>query len=423
MSRFAALLAFLLGLTLVVPAPASAESRSERRQRRAEERAAARSAAEPQVDACEIPADDGSGSPETLLEVVDDEIGTAAQLVVDPEGAAEDERVFRWIAAPFVLYAPETSVQFGLFGGIVWRPRSFVTCSEASTFGLSAFYSLRRQVKVDAVSNVFVADGLWQVENAASFEIFNEDFWGIGPDAYGSGETFDFHGIRSETTVTRHLRGPWYLSGEHRLRWYEVDDIEAGGILATHDIEGRRQDLAHGVGLSGVFDTRDRKSSTTRGIYLRAGSVGFPGFLASRRQWARFELDGRAFAPLWLDHVLAAQVWAQANTGSPGFQSLAKLGGAELMRGVFEGRWRDRLAWAAQVEYRAHIFWRFGAVAFFGVGDVAHDFAGFIPEPVKWSVGGGLRLALSPEEGVYGRFDVGYTPGDVGFYLAIGEAF
>lgn len=93
------------------------------------------------------------------------------------------------------------------------------------------------------------------------------------------------------------------------------------------------------------------------------------------------------------------------------------------MRGIYEGRWRDRLAWVLQTEYRAHLFWRFGAVAFGGIGDVADTFAGFGPEPIKWNIGGGLRLALSEEEGVYGRADVGYSPTEVGLYIAIGQAF
>ena len=76
-----------------------------------------------------------------------------------------------------------------------------------------------------------------------------------------------------------------------------------------------------------------------------------------------------------------------------------------------------------QTEYRAHLFWRFGAVAFGGIGDVADTFADFGPEPIKWNIGGGLRLALSEEEGVYGRADVGYSPTEVGLYIAIGQAF
>lgn len=342
---------------------------------------------------------------------------------VDAETPATGARVFRWLAMPFVLYEPETSVQFGAVAGVVWRPESFATLEEASTTGVSAIYTLRKQISVDSDSSIFLADGLWQVENDSSFQIYRDDFWGVGPDAYGESESFAFHGVRTDSSLIRKMMHPWYVALEHRLRWYEVDRVEEGGRLDTGAVVGAASDVAHGLGISGLYDSRDNKASATRGVNTRVSALGFPSFLGSHRQFARFELDARGYVTLPWEHVLANQITFQGNTGSPGFQSLARLGGAELMRGVYEGRWRDRLAWTAQTEYRAHLFWRFGAVAFFAVGDVAPDFAGFGPEPVKWAGGGGLRLALSPEEGVYGRADVGYTPREVGVYVAIGQAF
>ncbi len=353
--------------------------------------------------------------------------GAAAEHAAEDLGAnaltVERDRVFRWLAMPFVLYEPETDFQFGVFAGLVWRPASFPTLEEASTFCVSGIYTLRRQVSFNADAAIYVADGRWYVENDFAFEIYNDDFWGIGPDAYGEPETFSFHGIRSDTTTTWAVARPWSVAFEHRFRWYETDAVEDQGRLDSGEIEGDSGDIAHGIGVSGILDRRDRRTMTRRGTYLRATTIGFARPIGSERQFARFELDARGFLNVWRSHVVAGQLVFVGNTGTPGFQSLAKLGGSELLRGIYEGRWRDRLAWVAQAEYRAHLVWRIGAVAFGGIGDVAHDFAGFGPEPVKWSAGGGLRVVLSEDEGIAARIDVGYTPREVGFYVALGEAF
>jgi hypothetical protein len=46
------------------------------------------------------------------------------------------------------------------------------------------------------------------------------------------------------------------------------------------------------------------------------------------------------------------------------------------MRGYYEGRFRERQLYAVQAEYRAHLFWRVGAVGFASLGGVARDIDG-----------------------------------------------
>ena len=125
-----------------------------------------------------------------------------------------------------------------------------------------------------------------------------------------------------------------------------------------------------------------------------------------------------------LDHVFATQLFVRVQPGDPGFSSQSEMGGQDLQRGIFEGRWRDRNLWVWQSEYRAPVWWRIGAVAFGGVGNVFDDPNELVDGGLKWSVGGGLRFALAPDEGVNLRVDYGRgTRGESGFYIGIREAF
>ena len=138
-------------------------------------------------------------------------------------------------------------------------------------------------------------------------------------------------------------------------------------------------------------------------------------------------LDARLAAlgeETWASPVIATRGLLIHTTGDPPFQQLAILGGQQLLRGYYEGRFRDRDLWALQAELRAGHWKRMGLVAFVGAGDVAHRFSELRLDEVQASYGLGLRWQLSASEGMQIRADLGFNDeGGSGFYLAFLEAF
>ena len=94
------------------------------------------------------------------------------------------------------------------------------------------------------------------------------------------------------------------------------------------------------------------------------------------------------------------------------------------MRGYFEGRYRDNVYSMLQLEYRQYFWWKFGFVAFAGMGDVAHELLSFKLKNFKYSYGLGLRFLFNKEEKVNLRMDIGIgQDGNSGIYFGIEEAF
>ncbi|MEO0405438.1 MAG: BamA/TamA family outer membrane protein, partial [Bacteroidota bacterium] len=126
----------------------------------------------------------------------------------------------------------------------------------------------------------------------------------------------------------------------------------------------------------------------------------------------------------------AYQVFLNYNTPLNGdevpFNQLALMGGENLMRGYYLGRYRDNALLASQVEYRFLPFpfsKRFGGVAFAGVGAVSPKIVDLNLNQVRASGGLGLRFLLFPGKDIYTRFDVAATNEGLGYYVFIGEAF
>jgi hypothetical protein len=134
-------------------------------------------------------------------------------------------------------------------------------------------------------------------------------------------------------------------------------------------------------------------------------------------------LDYRHFFHLTGDHVIAARFYGETQGGLVPYYHLAMLGGDELLRGYYLGRWRDKNLAAIEAEYRFPLIWRFGGVVFGGLGEIARRVTDLGSEPVRWAVGGGLRFSLNSDEHLNLRLDAGFGPGTYGFYFTAKEAF
>jgi outer membrane translocation and assembly module TamA len=103
------------------------------------------------------------------------------------------------------------------------------------------------------------------------------------------------------------------------------------------------------------------------------------------------------------------------------------MGSDEMMRGYYNGRFRDRNFIAGQTELRYRISQRFGIVGFAATGEVFHSSFSF--NSLLPNYGGGVRYFFDVQKGLSIRMDYGVgekrpgEPRQSGFYVALGEAF
>jgi len=183
------------------------------------------------------------------------------------------------------------------------------------------------------------------------------------------------------------------------------------------------------VGPALTFDNRNNNTYTTKGIILNSYLNLMQGvFTNNGYQGAYFNFDYAEFFQLQKHLVIGLNVKEQSLLGgSSPFYLLPELGNDALMRGYYEGRYRDRNLLAGQTELRYRVSDRFGIVGFLGTGEVAHS--SFSADQLKPNYGGGLRYFFDTEKGLSIRADYGFgqkpagEPREQGFYIALGESF
>ncbi len=115
-------------------------------------------------------------------------------------------------------------------------------------------------------------------------------------------------------------------------------------------------------------------------------------------------------------------VCGKAGDQIPFFQ-LCQFGMQGDLRGYETGRYRDRVMFATQAEYRLLLPWRLAVAAFGGVGEVAPrpsaiDTANLLP-----AGGVGLRFSLSSQYRVNYRVDYAWGKNGGTLIVSLGEAF
>jgi outer membrane protein assembly factor BamA len=194
-------------------------------------------------------------------------------------------------------------------------------------------------------------------------------------------------------------------------------------------VEDRSGGTSVFVGPSFIYDTRNNNTYTTKGLVITTYFNAMQGVLSNNSyQGGFFNFEYSQFFSLNKRFVLALDVQEQSLVGgrSP-FYLLPELGSDEMMRGYYNGRYRDRNFIAGQAELRYRINDRFGVVGFMGTGEVFHTT--FSLPSLKPDYGGGLRYFFDVEKGLSLRLDygVGEKPAgekrESGFYIGLGQAF
>jgi Omp85 superfamily domain len=350
-------------------------------------------------------------------------------LTGSPARAEEDAAVrapTRYGVTPFamVAYQDETGFLLGA-AAILYQRHPPGLGRRESTLTLAGAASLEGHLTLLVQPDLYLADDAVHLGVAASVARFPDLFYGIGEMAEGQpGE--DYTPVYVDVEVSpklRLLRGQrLYLGPSIRVAHTSIEEREADGFIDQRAVPGARGGWTVQAGGRAFWDARDDLLYPRRGAYVEASFAAADPAIGSDFSFTRARLDGRGYLPLpGPCCVLSLQAVAELRGGTPPFYELGELGGAKLLRGHYEGRYRDRQLAAAQAELRFPIAWRFGGVAFAGVGTVTDDVASAGDAELRAAGGVGLRFRPSRDP-VHIRLDMAYGD-ELRFYLDIGEAF
>ncbi|NIM14043.1 MAG: BamA/TamA family outer membrane protein [Candidatus Aminicenantes bacterium] len=340
------------------------------------------------------------------------------------EEASAEKCKSRIIASPILYYTPETRLAFGGAGSYIFQLGGCDNNTRPSSISPIVIYTLEKQFIGELKTELYFKNNDYRLVTEFIYWKYPHRFYGIGSRTLEENrEDFTYRSTKLYLTFLKKIKEGFNFGFQYRFIDWRLTKMEAGGQLASGVIPGSEGGTLSGIGLVVNRDTRDTIFSPLRGDLFEFNVRVYPKFLGSTFEFTRFTLDLRKYFPLFSSHVFAVRSLAVMQTGTVPFLNLAQMGGPYVMRGYFEGRFRDKSLLVFQAEYRIPLFWRLGAVGFVGIGSVAEKFSQLDLGKLKSAYGIGLRFLFDKKERIQLRMDIGWGKNSSGFYFSIFEAF
>jgi len=324
---------------------------------------------------------------------------------------------------PYIFYSPET--EFAIGGALIFTKRlSSDPKIKASNAMLSGYYSAKKSYDLFLNPELFLDDGKYYVTASIDYYRMVDKFWGIGPSSPpidSSDYVRDAFWTNLECDVD--IISPLKLGLNYDLNSTTISEKRANPYILSGDLTGTDGGISSGFGLVLFADTRNNAFSPSDGGFYKFSALRAATWLGSSFSFIRWNLDVRQYVGLTSHLVLALQFFGSAISGDPPFYMLPALGGDNIMRGYYEGRYRDKVYMATQFEFRWRLTQRWGLVAFGGVGEVGGNFQSFRLRSVKPSWGLGARFMLDVQELLNVRADFARGRDTDGMYFNAKEAF
>lgn len=322
---------------------------------------------------------------------------------------------------PAISDAPETSIALGITGMRLFHADS---ATRLSRIGATALYTLDKQYTIQGNLLIYTPHNQYLLKGSMDYSKFPEYYYGIGDKTQSRNKSLlSYQDYKGDLAIMKRLVPHTYLGIKAAYSDYYNVAPESGYPPLPDTLTGKDGGTTTGVGITAIFDNRDHPISAHTGWYAELSFMSSEKFLGSDFQFTSFDADLRKFIPLSSNSVLAFQAIGSIKSGQVPFLQLSCLGGDDMMRGVYTGRYRDKDLVAAQVEFRKMIYRRWGFVVFAAGGKVGSDLKTLNNDQLQDSYGIGLRRMMSKNDRVSLRMDVGVADGQANLYVSIGEAF
>ncbi len=339
--------------------------------------------------------------------------------------AAQIPKRTELVIAPLPMVNPTLENGLAIVGGVLYRLDATDLVTAPSLSGVAAFKTSNGSWGAAYLQSLRLAHDKVRLMGVAAYGDVNYAYYGIGQSAGDAGVSIELNQAGPAGMVEGLLRvaPQWYVGARYQMLHMTVASppipSPSGPTMPSVDADIRTAALGPRV----EFDSRDNPFYPRRGAQLQ-GVVSFYGEgVGGQRSYQSYQAWLNRYHSVGPRNVLAWHASLCDVEGSAPFYDLCMLGKSQDLRGYSVGQYRDRVMLAGQGEWRSEIWWRFGATAFFGVGEVAPDWKTLNWDELRPGGGVGLRFTLADRNHVNLRVDYAWGRDSTALYISVIEAF
>jgi len=301
---------------------------------------------------------------------------------------------------------------YSLAPGDTLTPMSSVSVKADGS--LTGYY----EVGIEGI-NIFRGDK-YRLDYTLKFMSERAKFWGIGYGMASDDANESKYSLRQGTVKID-------FSIEFLPNWYVAPSLQytyVGGRRFEYPerwdgLPSHTNSFAPGASL--IYDTRDHVTNSYKGVYIAFTQQFYGRLFNGDNNFSSSELTFKYFTGLWRGCILATQVHGNFTYGHTPWGMLSQFGGSKVMRGYYEGRYRDKDLMDVTVELRQHVWKRSGIAVWLGAATVFPEFSALRWRKVLPNGGVGYRFEFKHR--INARLDVGFGKHGKSIELSLNEAF
>lgn len=328
------------------------------------------------------------------------------------------------VGIPVPTSSPAIGTGVTIMGGYIFPLREKDKVSPPSIIGGAVLVTNNGSRGLALGTELYFKEDRYHVLTGIAKGNLNYDFFGTGNNAGNEGRSF---ALKQTGTV-------FFGEGLRRIGW----DIFVGpriwwgsSTLSPQHLGESFPDLPplevdfqmHALGFKVERDTRPNRFYPVKGTYFLFSADYFAKDLGGTFSFQTYRSTFNAYHSFNPKQVLAYNAFVCSTYGRAPFFGQCIYGMQEELRGYQAGRYIDMKMAATQLEFRQVLPWRFGVVAFGGLGEVGPSFTSFNCANLLPGIGGGVRFNLSKEYHVNLRADIAQGKNGPTFSMGLGEAF
>ncbi|MEM6764226.1 MAG: BamA/TamA family outer membrane protein [Bacteroidota bacterium] len=375
-----------------------------------------------------------SASPtELVAQEFVEKITKAFEFSINKKAAEKDSTIFenKVVLAPVAVYEPAITLGMGIGAKFLFKPKGTSPETRTSNLPLSVLYTLRNQFIFESGYTVFFNEEKYLLKGSLDFSKFPLSYYGVGSLQADENKTeIAFNNILVEPLLLKRVFKDVFVGGGIRYNYIYNTRLEetVDGVPKGTSLQDSLGSTSAGLELAITYDSRDNVLNAGTGNFLEFTHGFYGKAFGGTHKFMLSKLDFRQYFKPFKNRpdILAFEWYTRIAWSDTPPLELSALGGPILLRGFQEGRFRDRIAFFAQSEYRWQALDRIGFTFFAGMGDVTNSLSEAKWQNLKYSMGGGLRLKIIKSENLNIRFDYAFGLGNIqdqNFYVGIAEVF
>jgi outer membrane protein assembly factor BamA len=326
------------------------------------------------------------------------------------------------VIAPVPGRSPQVGWSLALGGGYFLESKDEDSDHAPSVLGGFGWYAENGSYAYGAGGNLHLLDDDLRVKFGAGYMDVRYRFYGTGEEN-DLGVSLDIlqeapmYFASAQYRVWKKLYiGLGYLAGTVDTRPEVVSDPPTFGFLDLLSLD------IGAITIPIVVDSRDHEQFPRNGWMMTGRTMLYRKDVGSDFDAETFMINANRYIPMRETDVLAFRGYFRTTSGDAPFFILSTFGGSTDLRGYPSGRYRDKMMYAFQGEYRWAVNEKWILTGFAGFGEVAPDVSEFGDDFLP-AVGLGGRFVVSQKHRVSLSFDVAHGKDGTEYYFGVGEAF